>query len=94
NGTIAGPPDHLHLFIDQLRQRDVDGVLPSAEDKGCGLEDLSLAEMQSVHSDITQDVFTRLGVDNSVASRTSHGGTSPTNVAAQIKAAKAVMGLE
>ena len=69
-------------------------IVKLAEDKGCGLEDLSLAEMQSVHSDITQDVFTRLGVDNSVASRTSHGGTSPTNVAAQIKAAKAVMGLE
>ncbi|MEM8914115.1 MAG: rhodanese-related sulfurtransferase [Planctomycetota bacterium] len=31
NGTIAGPPDHLHLFIDQLRQRDVDGKTPFAE---------------------------------------------------------------
>ncbi|MEM9287709.1 MAG: argininosuccinate lyase [Pseudomonadota bacterium] len=69
-------------------------IVKLAEDKGCGLEELSLAEMQSVHSDITQDVFTRLGVDNSVASRTSHGGTAPTNVAAQITAARAVMGQE
>ncbi|MEM1019325.1 MAG: argininosuccinate lyase [Pseudomonadota bacterium] len=69
-------------------------IVKLAEDKGCGLEEVSLAEMQSVHSDITQDVLTRLGVDNSVASRTSHGGTAPTNVAAQIKAARAVMGQE
>lgn len=51
-----------------------------AEDKGCGLEDLSLAEMQAVEAGITADIFDVLGVDNSVNSRTSKGGTAPDNV--------------
>ena len=53
-----------------------------AEGKGCGLEDLTLDDMQSVESGITEDVFAVLGVDKSVASRTSEGGTAPANVAA------------
>ncbi|MEM7569455.1 MAG: argininosuccinate lyase [Pseudomonadota bacterium] len=62
-----------------------------AEDAGCGLEDLSLDQLQSVHAEITADVFERLGVDKSVASRTSHGGTAPSAVRDQIAAARAVM---
>jgi argininosuccinate lyase len=54
-----------------------------AESKGVDLVDLSLAEMQSVEPAITADVFAVLSVDASVASRTSHGGTAPGNVAAQ-----------
>jgi len=54
-----------------------------AEDKGCDLPDLSLADMTGVHSKITRDVFDVLGVHNSVASRTSYGGTAPDNVRAQ-----------
>ena len=52
-----------------------------AEGKGVDLADLSLAEMQSVHAGITDNVFSVLTVDASVASRTSFGGTSPVNVA-------------
>ena len=48
-----------------------------------GLEDLTLAEMQSVEPRIVQSVFGVLGVENSVASRLSHGGTAPANVRAQ-----------
>ncbi|MEO1293320.1 MAG: argininosuccinate lyase [Pseudomonadota bacterium] len=55
-----------------------------AEEKGVDLDGLSLAEMQTVHSDITEEVFTVLGVENSVASRTSYGGTSPARVREQI----------
>ncbi len=55
-----------------------------AERKGCDLPDLSLAEMQGVHDGITEDVYTVLGVENSVASRTSFGGTAPAQVRAQI----------
>jgi argininosuccinate lyase len=51
-----------------------------AEDKDCGLEDLSLADMQAVEAAITDDVFSVLGLDESVASRTSAGGTAPENV--------------
>lgn len=51
-----------------------------AETQKCGLEALSLADMQAVDARITHDVFSVLGVENSVASRTSFGGTAPENV--------------
>ncbi|WOI56363.1 argininosuccinate lyase [Palleronia sp. LCG004] len=51
-----------------------------AEDRGCDLPDLSLEDMQNAHPAITERVFDVLGVDNSVASRTSYGGTAPSNV--------------
>ena len=57
---------------------------PHLEQKGCDLPDLSLEDMQSVHADITDAVFGVLGVHNSVASRTSYGGTSPVRVREQI----------
>ena len=55
-----------------------------AEEKGCDLPELSLEEMQAAHPGITQAVFAVLGVQNSVASRTSYGGTAPVQVRAQI----------
>jgi argininosuccinate lyase len=55
-----------------------------AEGKGCDLPDLTLADMQRVHAGIRKDVFDVLGVANSVASRTSFGGTSPVRVREQI----------
>jgi argininosuccinate lyase len=55
-----------------------------AEKQGCDLPDLSLADMKSVHADITEGVFGVLGVQNSVASRRSYGGTAPDQVRAQI----------
>ncbi len=55
-----------------------------AESRGVDLPDLSLEDMQSEHAEITEDVFTVLGVDNSVASRTCFGGTAPNNVRAQV----------
>ncbi len=55
-----------------------------AEDKGEDLPDLSLEEMQGVHEGITADVFDVLGVENSVASRMSFGGTAPAQVRAQV----------
>ncbi|HEX9857810.1 MAG TPA: argininosuccinate lyase, partial [Paracoccaceae bacterium] len=55
-----------------------------AEMKGCDLPDLSLADMQNVHAGIRADVFDVLGVQNSVRSRVSYGGTAPDQVRAQI----------
>ncbi|MBI1220563.1 MAG: argininosuccinate lyase [Rhodobacteraceae bacterium] len=55
-----------------------------AERKGCDLPDLTLAEMQTGHPGITQEVYSVLGVENSVASRTSYGGTAPSGVRAQV----------
>ncbi len=58
-------------------------IVKIAADAGCNLEDLSLAQMQAVEPTITQEVFSVLGVEQSVRSRTSYGGTSPENVTAQ-----------
>ncbi|MEL6517291.1 MAG: argininosuccinate lyase, partial [Pseudomonadota bacterium] len=63
-----------------------------AESKGCDLPDLTLDDMQSVHDPITAEVFDVLGVDNSVASRTSYGGTAPAQVRAQIARWKEALG--
>jgi len=49
------------------------------------LEKLSLADMQSVEPRITETIFDVLGVTKSVKSRTSYGGTAPSNVKAQAK---------
>jgi argininosuccinate lyase len=62
-----------------------------AETKGCDLPDLTLAEMQSAHAGITQDVYSVLGVENSVRSRQSYGGTAPNQVRAQIARWKAAL---
>ena len=52
-----------------------------AEARGVDLSALALAEMQSVEPRIHDGVFGVLSVQASVASRTSHGGTAPANVA-------------
>src|SRR5580692_3102701 len=52
-----------------------------AEARGVDLAGLTLAEMQGVEPRITAEVFSVLTVEASVASRTSHGGTAPANVA-------------
>jgi argininosuccinate lyase len=58
-------------------------LVARAEARGVDLAGLSLAEMQEAEPRITQEVFAVLTVDASVASRISHGGTAPPNVAAQ-----------
>ncbi len=59
-------------------------LVAMAEAKGCDLPDLSLTEMQSVNPAINQEIYSVLGVHNSVASRQSYGGTAPDQVRAQI----------
>ncbi len=63
-----------------------------AEDKGCDLDELTLAEMRSAHDGINQEVYSVLGVENSVASRQSFGGTAPGNVTAQVARWREVLG--
>jgi argininosuccinate lyase len=55
-----------------------------AESRGCDLPDLPITDMTAVHPGITQEVYSVLGVQNSVRSRTSYGGTAPDQVRAQI----------
>jgi argininosuccinate lyase len=54
--------------------------------RGVALEKLTLAEMQSIEPRITAEAFAVLGVDRSVKSRASFGGTAPANVRRQAKA--------
>ena len=63
-------------------------VVKLAEEKNCELEDLSLDEFQSINPGITDEIYSVLGVDNSVSSRTSFGGTAPSGVLAQVKLAR------
>ena len=62
-----------------------------AEKNGCDLADLTLADMQNVDARITDDVFSVLSVENSVASRTSFGGTAPENVRAAAQSWRAAL---
>ncbi len=63
-----------------------------AAKKNVGLEKLSLAELKTVEPRLTKAAFSVLGVENSVASRTSYGGTAPANVAAAAKKWLAALG--
>ncbi|MDG1788383.1 MAG: argininosuccinate lyase, partial [Paracoccaceae bacterium] len=60
-------------------------LVAMAEGQGCDLQDLTLEQMQTAHGEITAAVFDVLGVEQSVASRTSYGGTAPAQVLMQIK---------
>jgi argininosuccinate lyase len=56
-----------------------------AAERRIGLEKLSLEDMRGVEPRITAEVFGVLGVERSVRSRTSYGGTAPANVRKQAK---------
>ena len=55
-------------------------IVKEAERRGLALEELPLAAMQEIEPRVAEEVFSVLSVDNSVKSRTSHGGTAPQNV--------------
>ena len=59
-------------------------LVAMAEAEGKDLPDLTLDQMKSAHDAITEGVFEVLGVDNSVKSRTSYGGTAPERAREQI----------
>ena len=63
-------------------------VVRLAEERGCRLDQLDLASMQSVDPRITEAVFEVLDPSRSVASRTSFGGTAPVNVRQAARAAR------
>ncbi|BAE53293.1 argininosuccinate lyase [Paramagnetospirillum magneticum] len=59
-----------------------------AEGKNCGLEDLTLAEMQAIEPGITEEARSVLSVESSVNSRTSLGGTAPVRVREAVAGAR------
>ena len=67
-------------------------LVARAEYRGCDLPDLSLADMQGVHAGITADIFNVLGVQNSVESRMSYGGTAPAQVRQQVARWSEILG--
>jgi argininosuccinate lyase len=55
-------------------------IVKAAEAQGCTLEELPVPAMQAIEPAITSDVLDVLGVEASVRSRTSEGGTAPDRV--------------
>ena len=59
----------------------VTGALVALADrKGCRLDQLALADMQSVEARLTEEIYEILAVESSVSSRQSLGGTAPARV--------------
>ncbi len=58
-------------------------AVAEAEKRGVDLPDLPLEALQAIEPRITEDVYSVLSVEASVQSRTSYGGTAPSNVAQQ-----------
>jgi argininosuccinate lyase len=61
-------------------------IVALAAQRGVVLERRTLDEMQGVEPRITKQTFEVLGVDRSVKSRTSYGGTAPANVRREARA--------
>src|SRR5262249_34742289 len=55
-------------------------IVAKAAAQNVPLHQLPLAAMQAIEKRITKEVYAVLTVENSVRSRTSHGGTAPENV--------------
>jgi argininosuccinate lyase len=64
-----------------------------AESRGCGLEDLSVDDLLALDPRLDQGVQAVLGVERSVASRTSEGGTAPERVREAIAQTRRRFGL-
>ena len=60
-----------------------------AESLGIALDEIALNDLKAIDARIDERVYDVLGVDASVASRTSMGGTAPTQVRAAIAQARA-----
>jgi argininosuccinate lyase len=61
-------------------------IVAAAEARSLGLEELPLEAMQAIEPRITSTVFSVLGIENSVKSRVSYGGTAPQNVSKMARA--------
>ena len=65
-----------------------------ADQKGCALDGLSLADMQAVEPRLNASIFAVLSIDSALQARNSFGGTAPEQVAAHIKATRASLAKE
>ena len=60
-------------------------VVALAEKQGNTLAEMELADLQSIEPRITDDVYRVLSPLASASSRTSYGGTAPSEVKKQVK---------
>lgn len=67
-------------------------IVQEADTRELGLDALELDVLRTIDARITEDVYSVLGVDNSVRSRTSYGGTAPERVRDAISAARRRLG--
>jgi argininosuccinate lyase len=63
-------------------------AVKAAEERGASLADLDLETLRGIHPGIDARVYDVLGIDASVRSRTSYGGTAPARVREQVERAK------
>jgi len=61
-------------------------IVALAASRGVALEKLTLDDLKSIEPRISEEAFSVLGVQRSVRSRTSYGGTAPANVRRQARA--------
>ena len=66
-------------------------VVALAEQKGCGLDGLTIEDFKFVDHRIDSRIHKVLSVESSVAARKSYGGTAPENVAIQAARWKEVL---
>lgn len=73
-----------YLVREGVPFRDAHAVVGAAVriaiDKDCDLKDLSLVEFQALHSEMSDEVYTVLDIDNSLNARDHLGGTAPSQV--------------
>jgi argininosuccinate lyase len=62
-----------------------------AQNEGCDLADLSLAVLQGFSAKITEEVFSVLTLEGSLAARNLEGGTAPEQVRKQVALARAAL---
>lgn len=67
-------------------------IVKMAENKGLELHELKISDLQKIEKKISAKIFDVLSVENSVASRTSIGGTSQVRVGEEIVRAKKALG--
>ena len=73
-----------------IRDSHVTGKLVAlADQQGCALDGLPLADMQAIEPRLEATIFEVLSIDSALQARDSFGGTAPAEVAAHIKAARA-----
>ena len=63
-------------------------IVKRADEKGCDLAALALADLQAIEPRITAEVLALLDPARAIARRTSEGGTAPAEVARQVARAR------